>query len=116
MLSIRAALCPDYDMAKISIALTRFVPKLGWNRFVKQHSVIVDSIHLDEWHVWCEKFGVDAPAARRLRPLASFDIVAKAAAAGLGLAMGRSPLSDGLLREGRLVPLYPERELTRGWY
>ena len=89
---------------------------IGWKRFIRENVVIVNSLHPDEWQLWCTRFGFEMPPTAQVRHLSSFDLVARAAAAGLGIAMGRSPLSDKLIGDGELVHLFPERILSSAWY
>lgn len=41
--------------------------------------------------------------------------VAAAAAAGVGIALGRAPLIDEELASGRLVPLVPQLRMAGSW-
>ena len=55
------------------------------------------------WDVWLETFGVELPRdARRLR-LSNYEQVIQAAVEGEGIALGRWPLVEGWLKDGRLV-------------
>lgn len=58
---------------------------------------------LVEWEPWLQAMGLaDLEPAARLS-MSGYNEVVVAAVAGQGVALGRRPLVDGLLREGRLV-------------
>jgi LysR family transcriptional regulator, glycine cleavage system transcriptional activator len=65
-----------------------------------------------EWEPWLQAMGLPAlePAARL--SLSGYNEVIAAAVAGQGVAQGRRPLIDGLLRDGRLVAPLPRGLVT----
>ncbi|KML53584.1 LysR family transcriptional regulator [Burkholderia cepacia] len=82
-------------------------------------------LHLDDprgewpWHAWSHllrELGVP-----RLRPagalyFSQYDQLVQAAVDGHGIAIGRRPLVDGLLKQGRLVELFPHCTVGSGSY
>nr|WP_249212199.1 LysR substrate-binding domain-containing protein [Burkholderia cenocepacia] len=82
-------------------------------------------LHLDDprgewpWHGWShllKELGVP-----RLRPagalhFSQYDQLVQAAVDGHGIAIGRRPLVDGLLKQGRLVELFPHCTVASGSY
>lgn len=65
-----------------------------------------------EWEPWLQAIGLPAlePASRL--SLSGYNEVVAAAVAGQGVALGRRPLVDELLREGRLVAPLPKTLVT----
>jgi DNA-binding transcriptional LysR family regulator len=65
-----------------------------------------------EWEPWLQAIGMPAlePASRL--SLSGYNEVVAAALAGQGVALGRRPLVDELLREGRLVAPLPKTLVT----
>ncbi|GAU06474.1 glycine cleavage system transcriptional activator [Burkholderia stabilis] len=82
-------------------------------------------LHLDDprgewpWHAWSpflKELGVP-----RLRPagalhFSQYDQLVQAAVDGHGIAIGRRPLVDGLLKQGRLVELFSDCTVASGSY
>jgi DNA-binding transcriptional LysR family regulator len=65
-----------------------------------------------EWEPWLQAIGLPLlePASRL--SLSGYNEVVAAALAGQGVALGRRPLVDALLREGRLVAPLPKSLVT----
>lgn len=55
------------------------------------------------WKVWAEAMKVERPRAARALTFSHYDQLVQAAVAGQGVALGRFPLVDPLLADGRLV-------------
>lgn len=81
----------------------RRVEHLGWADLCATGRIIVNALHPDEWQVWCEREQLPVPAKHQSTTLNSFDLVLNAALSGMGLAMGRRPMVDDLLRSSSLV-------------
>ena len=64
------------------------------------------------WDTWSARLGLDPSAAGAAGPER---IEHRAAAAGVGIALGRAPLVDEELASGRLVPLMPHLKLAGSW-
>ncbi|MGL6213979.1 LysR substrate-binding domain-containing protein [Billgrantia desiderata] len=64
-------------------------------------------IHLrtvnEEWQRWCEATGHPLPAPERALFVDTLQLAYEAASSGFGVAMGRRPLVDTELEQGRLV-------------
>lgn len=109
-------LCDEVITPICTPTLAEMLKSIGWNEFIARNQVIVNAIHPDEWAIWCRKFELDPPSASRCVTLPSFDIVANAAVAGLGIAMGRTPLTEAFESYGTLVRPFPERTLSNANY
>lgn len=71
----------------------------------------------DEWGEWCRSHGLDEPAANSMFSLTSFELTMQAALDGLGIALGRRPLVDGLLDAGALIaPFGTVQDGDSGYY
>ena len=71
----------------------------------------------DEWGEWCRAHGLDEPSARNIFSLTSFELAMQAAQDGLGIALGRRPLVDGLLDAGALIaPFGTVQSSDMGYY
>ena len=57
------------------------------------------------WQAWFERAGVEAPTALRGLQFTDSIVLAEAAVAGLGVALGRGPNIEGLLARGQLMRL-----------
>ncbi|QXT40294.1 LysR substrate-binding domain-containing protein [Gymnodinialimonas ceratoperidinii] len=72
------------------------------------HTLLVDEIlrasgPTPSWEFWAEACGVTLPPSPRTRRFGQSNLVIQAAIEGLGVALGREPLVQGALAEGRLV-------------
>ncbi len=69
----------------------------------------------EDWEAWAAACGIDLPPG----PGITFDTVhmaVDAAAAGLGVAVGRRPVIDADIAAGRLVPAGPAVAATTGYW
>ena len=64
------------------------------------------------WKVWAEAMKVERPPGARAITFSHYDQLVQAAIAGQGVALGRFPLLDPLLAEGRLVPALKGRQFA----
>jgi LysR family glycine cleavage system transcriptional activator len=74
----------------------------------------VDSPETD-WRTWQRHLGLEATPAQDMLTLSGISTVTAAAVAGVGIALGRSPLVDEELASGRLVALLPEKRMAGSW-
>ncbi|QII84391.1 LysR family transcriptional regulator [Bordetella hinzii] len=74
----------------------------------------VDSPETD-WRTWRQHLGLMDQAAPEPLVFSGLSTVVAAAVAGVGIALGRSPLVDEELAAGRLVPLVPRARLAGSW-
>lgn len=65
--------------------------------------LIVNDTVPTEWQAWAQAHGLPAPAMRGALTLHAMDQTLGAAIEGLGMAMGRNPMVDRHLEEGRLI-------------
>lgn len=65
--------------------------------------LIVNKLHPPEWEEWAAAHGLPAPDAGNALLLEGLEQGLQAAEAGLGIAMGRRPLVDERLEQGRIV-------------
>jgi LysR family glycine cleavage system transcriptional activator len=68
------------------------------------------------WEVWLEAMGLESPKGARSLSFSQYDQLIQAAVAGQGVALGRFPLMNELVRQGQLVmPLRsPPAAITQG--
>lgn len=88
----------------------------SWEEIVRTETFIVNELHRDEWRQWCAGADLPEPVAERRTMLATFDLVANAAASGLGIAVGRSPLTAGHEKAGTLARLFDMPPVKGGSY
>ncbi len=72
--------------------------------------------HWFDWGGWFAHFGIEARAASERTSFTSYDIVVRAAEAGLGVALGWHGLIDESLARGDLVPAVPDVATSRRGY
>jgi LysR family glycine cleavage system transcriptional activator len=70
---------------------------------LKRVRVIVNANHREEWREWAQARGLEPPALDNALALDGTEQILQAAAEGLGLGIGRRPLVDWWLSDGRLV-------------
>jgi LysR family glycine cleavage system transcriptional activator len=78
--------------------------------------LIVNDTHVPEWQEWAKAHGLDVPSMRGAIMLHASDQVLGAAIEGLGMAIGRRPLVDRWLSEGRLVAPFGAADLSGAAY
>jgi len=64
---------------------------------------LVNTAVLTEWEDWSRTTGIDPPSQQQRFSLDTYELSIQAAIDGLGIALGRRPLVDGLLENGELV-------------
>lgn len=74
----------------------------------------IDSPETD-WRTWRPRLGLDDADWQEPMVLSGLSTVVAAAAAGVGIALGRAPLIDEDLASGRLVPLMPHLRMPGSW-
>ncbi|MEM9248692.1 MAG: LysR substrate-binding domain-containing protein [Pseudomonadota bacterium] len=69
------------------------------------------------WEFWAKVCGVTLPTPARTRSFGQSNLVVQAALSGLGVALGRTPLVNAALEEGRLVRPFAQeaRSLAQYW-
>ena len=81
------------------------------------HRLIVNGTHMEEWREWAHAHGLPPPALDGALVLEESQPIMQAAAAGLGLGIGRRPLVDAWLADGRLeAPFGSADESGCGYY
>lgn len=78
--------------------------------------IIVNDTALTEWQDWCAAHGLEPPAMRGAIVLHASDQTLGAALEGLGMAIGRRPLVDRWLDEGRLVAPFGSADMSGAAY
>jgi DNA-binding transcriptional LysR family regulator len=69
-----------------------------------------------EWHAWLQSVGVAGIEAAATLSFTSYDTAVTAALEGQGVLLGRRPLTDGLVAQGRLVaPFKGQLASARGY-
>ncbi|MFO1298472.1 MAG: transcriptional regulator GcvA [Rubrivivax sp.] len=70
-----------------------------------------------EWHAWLRTVGVAAFEPAATLTFSSYDTAVAAAVEGQGVLLGRRPLTDALIAQGRLVaPFKGQLASARGYY
>lgn len=78
--------------------------------------LIVNDTHVPEWQEWARAHGLEPPSLRGAIMLHASDQTLGAAIEGLGMAIGRRPLVDRWLDEGRLVAPFGAADLSGAAY
>jgi LysR family glycine cleavage system transcriptional activator len=78
--------------------------------------IISNALHPDEWTEWCGAHGLQPPRTSNMITLSSAELVVPAVLDGVGIGMGRRPIIDPLLKDGRLVPLFRDRVVGKAAY
>jgi LysR family glycine cleavage system transcriptional activator len=78
--------------------------------------LVVNDTHVPEWQEWARGHGLDVPSMRGAIMLHASDQVLGAAIEGLGMAIGRRPLVDRWLSEGRLMAPFGAADLSGAAY
>jgi LysR family transcriptional regulator, glycine cleavage system transcriptional activator len=77
---------------------------------------ISNALHPDEWTEWCGAHGLQPPRTSNMIVLSSAELVVPALLDGVGIGIGRRPIIDPLLKDGRLVPLFRDRAIGKAAY
>ena len=77
---------------------------------------ISNALHPDEWPDWCGAHGLQPPRTSNMIVLSSAELVVPALLDGIGIGIGRRPIIDPLLKEGKLVPLFRDRAIGKAAY
>ncbi|MBA4096672.1 MAG: hypothetical protein C0484_07885 [Rhodospirillum sp.] len=83
---------------------------------LKTSRTISNALHPDEWTEWCGAHGLQPPRTSNMIELSSAELVVPALLDGVGIGIGRRPIIDPLLKEGRLVPLFRDRAIGKAAY
>jgi LysR family glycine cleavage system transcriptional activator len=78
--------------------------------------LIVSASFPDEWEEWARARGIDPPATEGAVTLDAQEQALQLAATGHGLAMGRHPVVDDWLAQGRLIAPFGDAEATGAAY
>lgn len=81
-----------------------------------RHTLLHNESHPGEWRMWLTAAGAGHVDAERGPHFASSDFALRAAAVGLGVALGRRPLVDEELANGRLVAPFDLRLTSASRY
>jgi LysR family glycine cleavage system transcriptional activator len=83
---------------------------------LKTSRIIANALHPDEWTEWCGAHGLQPPRTSNMIELSSAELVVPALLDGVGIGIGRRPIIDPLLKDGRLVPLFRDRAIGKAAY
>jgi LysR family glycine cleavage system transcriptional activator len=86
------------------------------SELLKSSRIISNALHPDEWTEWCGAHGLQPPRTSNMITLSSAELVVPALLDGVGIGMGRRPIIDPLLKDGRLVPLFRDRAIGKAAY
>lgn len=78
-----------------------------------QESLIFSEVNLVQWPQWFAAHGIDVSPSHYALSFDRAYLAIEAAVQGLGVALDSAWLAKGLLDEGRLVPLFPDRKSIR---
>lgn len=81
---------------------------------ILEGSLIFCDTESDEWLLWCDSVGLVYKEPKQRVDVDSRSLALKAAADGLGIAMGRTPTHDDYISRGRLITPFPF-ELVTGY-
>lgn len=70
---------------------------------LRRHRLIVHMNYREEWPEWAQAHGVEPPSLDGALALEGSEQILVAAAEGLGIGIGRRPLVDAWLEDGRLI-------------
>ena len=83
---------------------------------LKTSRIISNALHPDEWTEWCGAHGLQPPRTSNMITLSSAELVVPALLDGVGIGIGRRPIIDPLLQDGRLLPLFRDRAIGKAAY
>lgn len=83
---------------------------------LKTGRIISNALHPDEWTEWCGAHGLQPPRTSNMIELSSAELVVPALLDGVGIGIGRRPIIDPLLKDGRLLPLFRDRAIGKAAY
>jgi LysR family glycine cleavage system transcriptional activator len=84
---------------------------------LKKVRLILNAGHREEWREWAQAHGLEPPAVDNALVVDGTEQILQAAAGGLGLGIGRRPMVDAWLAEGRLAaPFGTADEGTAGYF
>ena len=94
-------------------------PPLDTPADLARHTLLIDDVadcggEPPTWSYWAEMAGVSLPKPQNMRKFGQSNMVVQAAIEGYGVALGRSPLVEAALADGRLVA--PLRQEVRSQY
>ncbi|HEV8388577.1 MAG TPA: LysR substrate-binding domain-containing protein, partial [Dongiaceae bacterium] len=101
------------------VASAQFLRKQGTREpadLLKTSRIIANALHPDEWNEWCGAHGLQPPRTSNMITLSSAELVVPAVLDGVGIGIGRRPIIDPLLKDGRLVPLFRDRAIGKAAY
>ena len=110
------ALMPELYFPVASAAFLRKHGARDPAELLQTGRIIANALHPDEWTEWCGAHGLQPPRTSNMITLSSAELVVPAVLDGVGIGMGRRPIIDPLLRDGKLVPLFRDRAIGKAAY
>ena len=98
------------------LSAARPPPPLAEPKDLADAILLHNGAHVGEWEQWLAAAGVHGVAAERGPVFDASNEVLAAAANGMGVALGRSPLVEPDLEAGRLVEPFAQRMRSPGRY
>jgi len=74
---------------------------------------VSNALHPDEWTEGCGAPGLQRPRTSNMIELSSAELVVPALLDGVGIGIGRPPIIDPLLEDGRTVPLFRDKAIGK---
>jgi LysR family glycine cleavage system transcriptional activator len=85
---------------------------------LEKHTILQDNLDapdaVSNWEFWAKEGGITLPRFQRTRSYGQANLVVQAAAQGLGVAMGRSPIVKDAVKDGSLV--YPFQQSAKSQF
>ncbi|WP_370302317.1 LysR substrate-binding domain-containing protein [Pseudooceanicola sp.] len=101
-------LLPETLVPVCAPRLLREGPPLETPGDLARHTLLIDDVadcggEPPTWSYWAEAAGISLPKPQNMRQFGQSNMVVQAAIEGYGVALGRSPLVEAALADGRLV-------------
>lgn len=110
-------LVPETVIPVIAPELFNELGTTDLNTALKRAKALVNTTVKDEWDRWSMLHGISTPKPLNRYNLATYELTVQAARDGLGIALGRLPLLDGMLASGELVaPFGIDDKKSSGYY
>ena len=109
-------LMPELYFPVVSAAFLRKHGARNPTELLNNSRIIANALHPDEWTEWCTAHGLQQPRTSNMITLSSAELVLPAVLDGVGIGIGRRPIIDPLLKDGRLVPLFRDRAIGKAAY
>ncbi len=105
----------EYTFPVMSQEAAEVLQIKGWDYLINNSWLIENELHPEEWINWSQEYEMCLPSATHRKKLNSFDYAVNAALSGQGIVMGRTPMVNSFIADGRLVaPFGDQFRLSSG--